>query len=195
MSCRIHCKWRLKAVAALLNSPRHFLSWMPFMLRSASAAFLALALVPAAHAAVDCSVNTSASPLPLPATTIAPVADELYIRGNQLGMPAGVLSSTRSVAVAGPGAAAPAHRWVPEHRQGHSERTGGEAERSGGLQAADRIRQHALALRHEPERQAHDRRRVRRLDEGAWRVVKARPAPAATPAAAEAPAETKPVDK
>uniref|UniRef100_UPI0035586723 hypothetical protein n=1 Tax=Pseudomonas aeruginosa TaxID=287 RepID=UPI0035586723 len=32
-------------------------------------------------------------PLPLPATTIAPVADELYIRGNQLGMPAGVLSS------------------------------------------------------------------------------------------------------
>ena len=63
------------------------------MLRSASAAVLALALVPAAHAAVDCSVNTSASPLPLPATTIAPVADELYIRGNQLGMPAGVLSS------------------------------------------------------------------------------------------------------
>ena len=63
------------------------------MLRSASAAFPALALVPAAHAAVDCSVNTSASPLPLPATTIAPVADELYIRGNQLGMPAGVLSS------------------------------------------------------------------------------------------------------
>ena len=71
------------------------------MLRSASAAFLALALVPAAHAAVDCSVNTSASPLPLPATTIAPVADELYIRGNQLGMPAGVLSSNNSAATFG----------------------------------------------------------------------------------------------
>jgi len=64
------------------------------MLRSASAAVLALALVPAAHAAVDCSVNTSASPLPLPATAVAPVADELYIRSSQLGMSSGVLGSS-----------------------------------------------------------------------------------------------------
>ena len=42
--------------------------------------------------------------------------------------------------------------------------------RSGRLQAADRVRQHAVALRHEPERQAHDRRRIRRLDEGARRA-------------------------
>ncbi|MDV3469448.1 hypothetical protein RZA67_12035 [Stenotrophomonas sp. C3(2023)] len=62
------------------------------MLRIASAAVMALALVPAAHAAVDCSVRPSAAPLPLPATAIAPVADELAIRNVQLGMPAGVLS-------------------------------------------------------------------------------------------------------
>ncbi len=65
------------------------------MQRFALAAVLGLALVPAAHAAVDCSANaTSASPLPLPATAIAPVANELYIRNVQLGMPAGVLTSS-----------------------------------------------------------------------------------------------------
>lgn len=63
------------------------------MLRIASAAVLALALVPAAHAAVDCSVNAGAAPLPLPATAIAPVASELFTRNSQLGMPAGVLTS------------------------------------------------------------------------------------------------------
>lgn len=64
------------------------------MLRTASAAVLALALVPAAHAAVDCSIGASAAPLPLPATAIAPVASELFTRSSQLGMPAGVLTST-----------------------------------------------------------------------------------------------------
>lgn len=64
------------------------------MLRIASAAVLALALVPAAQAAVDCSVKPGAVPQPLPATAIAPVAEELAIRNTQLGMPAGVLSGT-----------------------------------------------------------------------------------------------------
>ncbi len=63
------------------------------MQRFALAAALGLALVPTAHAAVDCSAPVSASPLPLPATAIAPVAEELYIRNVQLGMPAGVLTS------------------------------------------------------------------------------------------------------
>ena len=62
------------------------------MLRTSLAVLLGLALVPAAHAAVDCSGNVVAQPLPLPPTAIAPVADELAIRSVQLGMPAGVLT-------------------------------------------------------------------------------------------------------
>src|SRR3546814_1572549 len=41
--------------------------------------------------------------------------------------------------------------------------------RPGRLQAQDRVRQHALALRHEPEWQAHDGRRIQRMDEIARR--------------------------
>jgi len=62
------------------------------MLRIALAGLVALAVVPAAHAAVDCSASTVVPPAPLPATVVAPVASELYVRPGQLGMPAGVLS-------------------------------------------------------------------------------------------------------
>lgn len=65
------------------------------MLRIAMAGVLGLALIPVAHAAVDCSAS-SITPLPLPATVIAPVAAELYTRQVQLGMPAGVLTSNFS---------------------------------------------------------------------------------------------------
>jgi len=64
------------------------------MLRIALAGFVAMALMPAAHAAVDCSAASVVPPAPLPATVIAPVASELYVRPGQLGMPSGVLSST-----------------------------------------------------------------------------------------------------
>lgn len=65
------------------------------MLRTALAGALALALVPAAHAAVDCSASNMV-PAALPATVIEPVAAELYSRAGQLGMPAGVLTSNFS---------------------------------------------------------------------------------------------------
>ena len=65
------------------------------MLRIALPGVLGLLLIPAAHAAVDCSAG-SITPLPLPATVIAPVAPELYTRQVQLGMPAGVLTSNFS---------------------------------------------------------------------------------------------------
>ena len=63
------------------------------MLRIALAGLVAMAFVPAAHAAVDCSA-AAVTPAPLAATVIAPVASELYVRPGQLGMPAGVLSSS-----------------------------------------------------------------------------------------------------
>jgi hypothetical protein len=65
------------------------------MLRIALAGVLGLVLVPAAHAAVDCSAS-AVVPAPLPATVVAPVASELYARQGQLGMPSGVLSSSSS---------------------------------------------------------------------------------------------------
>ncbi|MGB3394331.1 MAG: hypothetical protein WA956_12495 [Stenotrophomonas sp.] len=61
------------------------------MLRIALAGAFALALVPVANAAVDCSA--SAIPAPLAATVVAPVAAELHVRQGRLGMPSGVLSS------------------------------------------------------------------------------------------------------
>ena len=65
------------------------------MLRTALAGAMALVLIPAAHAAVDCSASAVVPP-PLPATVIEPVAVELYARPGQLGMPAGVLTSNFS---------------------------------------------------------------------------------------------------
>ena len=65
------------------------------MLRIALAGALALVLVPAAHAAVDCSASAIVPP-PLPATVIEPVAMELYARPGQLGMPSGVLAPNAS---------------------------------------------------------------------------------------------------
>ena len=65
------------------------------MLRIALAGAMALVLVPAAHAAVDCSASAIVPP-PLPATVIEPVAMELYSRPGQLGMPSGVLAPNAS---------------------------------------------------------------------------------------------------
>lgn len=65
------------------------------MLRSVLAGLMGLALIPAAHAAVDCSAS-AITPLPLPATVIAPAASELSTRHVQLGMPSGVLTSNFS---------------------------------------------------------------------------------------------------
>ena len=89
-SLKVALERRCGAVKLAASTP----SWMHPMQRFALAAALGLALVPTAHAAVDCSAPVSASPLPLPATAIAPVAEELYIRNVQLGMPAGVLTSS-----------------------------------------------------------------------------------------------------
>jgi len=66
------------------------------MLRIALAGLVAMAFLPAAHAAVDCSAGAVVSAAPLPATVIAPVASELYVRPGQLGMPSGVLSASGS---------------------------------------------------------------------------------------------------
>lgn len=65
------------------------------MLRTVMAGVIGLALIPAAHAAVDCTA-TSIKPVTLPETVVAPVASELHTRPAQLGAPAGVLSSTDS---------------------------------------------------------------------------------------------------
>jgi len=170
---------------------------MSLMLRSASAAVLALALVPAAHAAVDCSVNTSAAPLPLPATTIAPVADELYIRGNQLGMPAGVLSGNYDPS-----------QSLDQVLQ--RLRIDGCQNIAKAIPSAPAVKPNDPAA-YKPQTEfdntpwrfdmSQNGKRMTAEEFDAWmkargvRVVKARPAPAATPAAAEAPAETKPVDK
>lgn len=63
------------------------------MLRIATAGLIGLALAPAAYAAApNCGGNLVAPPLPLPATVIAPAADELFTRSAQLGMPSGVLA-------------------------------------------------------------------------------------------------------
>ncbi|WP_269790294.1 hypothetical protein [Stenotrophomonas sp. Iso1] len=66
------------------------------MLRIVLAGLVVLAAMPAAHAAVDCSASAVPPAAPLPATVIAPVASELYVRPGQLGMPSGVLSSSLS---------------------------------------------------------------------------------------------------
>jgi len=169
------------------------------MLRSASAAVLALALVPAAHAAVDCSVNTSASPLPLPATTIAPVADELYIRGNQLGMPAGVLSSNYDPS-----------QSLDQVLQ--RLRIDGCQNIAKAIPSAPAVKPNDPAA-YKPQTEfdntpwrfdmSQNGKRMTAEEFDAWmkargvRVVKARPAPAAAaaPAPTEAPAETKPGEK
>ncbi|MBB5886687.1 hypothetical protein DYQ93_08505 [Xanthomonas sp. LMG 8992] len=66
------------------------------MLRIVTASLLALALIPAAHAAPDCSGDLLPKPLALPATVAAPVASELFSRNVQLGMPSGVLTQSYS---------------------------------------------------------------------------------------------------
>lgn len=66
------------------------------MLRIATAGLLCLALIPAADAAPNCAGSTVSQPLPLPATVIAPAAAEFYTRSVQLGMPTGVLAQPYS---------------------------------------------------------------------------------------------------
>ncbi|MCC4586993.1 hypothetical protein LL962_07680 [Xanthomonas sp. NCPPB 1067] len=66
------------------------------MLRTVTAGLLCLALIPAAYAAPNCAGGAVSQPLPLPATVIAPAASEFYTRSVQLGMPAGVLAQPYS---------------------------------------------------------------------------------------------------
>jgi len=168
------------------------------MLRTASAAVLALALVPAAHAAVDCSVGASAAPLPLPATAIAPVAGELFTRNSQLGMPAGVLTSN--------------------YEQAQSLDSVLQRLRIEGCQNVAKAIPSAPAVNpndpaaYKPQTEfdntpwrfdmSQNGKRMTAEEFDAWmkargvRVVKARPAPAAAAAApVEASAEAKPADK
>jgi len=169
------------------------------MLRSASAVVLALALVPAAHAAVDCSVKPSAPPLPLPATAIAPVADELAIRNVQLGMPAGVLS----------GGYAPSQSLDGVLQRLRIE---GCENIAKAIPSAPAVQPNDPAA-YKPQTQfdntpwrfdmSQNGKRMTAEEFDAWmksrgvRVVKARPVPAAAaaPAAAEAAAEPKPADR
>lgn len=168
------------------------------MLRTASAAVLALALVPVAHAAVDCSVGAAAAPLPLPATAIAPVAGELFTRSSQLGMPAGVLTSN--------------------YEQSQSLDSVLQRLRIEGCQNVASVIPGAPAVKpndpaaYKPQTEfdntpwrfdmSQNGKRMTAEEFDAWmkargvRVVKARPAPAAAIApAVEASAETTPVDK
>jgi len=168
------------------------------MLRIASAAVLALALVPAAHAAVDCAANPVSAPLPLPATAIAPVANELAIRSVQLGMPAGVLTSNIE--------------------QGQSVDSVLQRLRIQGCQDIAKVIPGAPAVQpndpaaYKPQTafdntpwrfdMSQNGKRMTAEEFDAWmkargvRVVKARAVPAAAPAAAvEASAETVPADK
>lgn len=168
------------------------------MQRFALAAALGLALVPAAHAAVDCSAPVSASPLPLPATAIAPVAEELYIRNVQLGMPAGVLTSNFD-------------QEQSLDRVLQRLRIDGCQNIAKAIPSAPVINPNDPAA-YKPQTEfdntpwrfdmSQNGKRMTAEEFDAWmkargvRVVKARPAPAAVPAATtDAPAETKPADK
>lgn len=167
------------------------------MLRTASAAILALALVPAAHAAVDCSVGVAAAPLPLPATAIAPVASELFARSSQLGMPAGVLTGS------------------DEHAQSLDSvlqrlRIEGCQNVAKAIPSAPAIKPNDPAA-YKPQTEfdntpwrfdmSQNGKRMTAEEFDAWmkargvRVVKARPVPAAVAAPVDASAELVPVDK
>ena len=168
------------------------------MLRIASAAVLALALVPAAHAAVDCSANPVAAPLPLPATAIAPVASELAIRSVQLGMPAGVLTSNFEQGQSLDGVL---QRLRIEGCQNIAKVIPGAPAVQPNDPAAYKPQ---TAFDNTPWRfdMSQNGKRMTAEEFDAWmkargvRVVKARPVPAAVPAAAvEASAETVPGDK
>ncbi len=171
------------------------------MLRTALAATLALALVPAAQAAVDCSVKASSAPLPLPATAIAPVAGELALRNVQLGMPAGVLTGSYD---ANQSVDSVLQRLRIESCQDVAKVMPGAPAIAPNDPAAYKP---ATEFDNTPWRfdMSQGGKRMTAEEFDAWmkargvRVVKARPAPAAAPAAAapsvEAAVETKPVDK
>ena len=112
--------------------------------------------------------------LPIRPTVVAPIAPELVVPSHQLGAPTGVLSQAfdealavdqvlfrlrlegcqvaKALPAAAPAAAMPS------------------ANDPAAYKPKTAVRQHAVALRHEPERQAHDRRGVRCLDEGQGRA-------------------------
>lgn len=171
------------------------------MLRIASAALLALALAPSAHAAVDCSVSAVAAPLPLPATAIAPVSSELAIRSVQLGMPAGVLTSNIEQ---GQSVDSVLQRLRIEGCQNVAKLIPGAPAVQPNDPAAYKPQ---TAFDNTPWRfdMSQNGKRMTAEEFDAWmksrgvRVVKARPAPAAAAAPAapvlEAAADTKPVDK
>lgn len=166
------------------------------MLRTASAVVLALALVPAAHAAVDCSVKAGSAPLPLPATAIAPVAGELALRNVQLGMPAGVLTGSYD---ANQSVDSVLQRLRIEGCQDVAKVMPGAPAIPANDPAAYKP---ATEFDNTPWRfdMSQGGKRMTAEEFDAWmkargvRVVKARPAPAAAPVV-EAAAEPKPTDK
>lgn len=168
------------------------------MLRIALAAALGLALVPTAYAAVDCSARAiSASPLPLPATAVAPVAEELYIRNVQLGMPAGVLTSNFEQQQS-------LDRVLQRLRIDGCQNIAKAMPGTPAIKANDPAAyKPATEFDNTPWRfdMSQNGKRMTAEEFDAWmkargvRVVKARPVPAAAPAAAEAPADTKPGEK
>ncbi len=169
------------------------------MLRTASAVVLALALVPAAHAAVDCSVSATTAPLPLPATAIAPVASELFSRSSRLGMPAGVLTSNYEQSQS---LDSVLQRLRIEGCQNVAKAVPATPAVNANDPAAYKPQ---TAFDNTPWRfdMSQNGKRMTADEFDAWmksrgvRVVKARTVPAAAvvPAAVEASAETKPADK
>ena len=140
------------------------------MQRALTGMFL-FVLAGAAHAqtAGNCG-SIAGSSLPVQPTLIAPLSPELIAPTHQLGAPTGVLAQAFDETLAVDNVLM---RQRVENCLALAKATPASAPalpsgiESRCLQAADAVRQHAVALQHEPGRQAHDRRRIRCLDEGA----------------------------
>jgi len=165
------------------------------MLRIVTAGLLGLALIPAAHAAPDCSGDILPKPLALPATVGAPVASELSTRNVQLGMPSGVLAQSYS---SDQSLDRVLLRLRAEGCQSLANAAPGGAVKPNDPAAY----KPTTAFDNTPWRfdMSQNGKRMTAEEFDAWmkargvRVVKARPAPAAVPAAA-APDAAKPADK
>lgn len=166
------------------------------MLRIATAGLLALAIIPAAQAAPDCSAGTVAQPLPLPATVIAPASSELYTRSVQLGVPAGVLTHSYSNEQS-------VDRVLLRLRVEGCQDVAKAMPGAGGVKPNDPAAyKPATAFDNTPWRfdMSQGGKRMTAEEFDAWmkargvRVVKARPAPAAAAAPAQPAGETKPAE-
>jgi len=194
MQCRYRLKLRL-ALPTLAASSR--LNGKKPMLRIVTAGLLGLALIPAAHAAPDCSGDVLPKPLPLPATVGAPIASELYTRNLQLGMPSGVLAQSYSSDQS-------LDRVLLRLRAEGCQSLANAMPAGAAVKPNDPAAyKPATAFDNTPWRfdMSQNGKRMTAEEFDAWmkargvRVVKARPAPAAVPAAAPAPAAAAPVDK